>query len=143
MTDPIEIISVADAVALALAVPDVVQADAGVATYRRAEAVEIGRTGNWRHPVTGGGSWRATFPRIEQNVLPHPNHPDGKVVPGDGLAPLRVDLANIATRTIDIPHPDGRVFRLPIVLAHAIVASLYVALETGVLPTPTHEPEAP
>lgn len=123
MSAPILVMSVADAIALAQAIPDVVS-PGGV--KRRAMAFENSRN---------GAGWRTQFPREGSSIV------DGETLKID-LAPITFDPEQLATATVQMTHPDGRVFAVPVLLVQAIAGWLYVAIERGdlVLPQPAAAP---
>ena len=129
MPEIIEPISLQDAIYAATHIPDYVVPAGQVNGYRRARSVEIARQGDWQHPTAGQGGWVLVFQRIQQWLL----DVGGKqqVVEGPPLNPFTINPADVAMKTIDIPLDGDRVLRVPLVLAQAIIAHLYPALEEG------------
>ena len=114
---PTDLLTIQQALALVAAIPDVLVDDA----KRQAEAVEIVRQ---RSP--NGDSWKIQIPRSESTTLP-----SGRVV-REGLSSYSHDVAQVATATVEI---GG--YRIPVILAHAILGAYYVALERGdIVPAP-------
>ena len=106
-----DLLSIPQALALVAAIPDVLIDGA----KRQAEAVEIVRQ---RSPE--GDSWKIQIPRTQSTTLP-----SGRVV-REGLASYSHDVSSVATATVVI---GG--YRIPVLLAHAILGAYYVALENG------------
>jgi len=114
MTDPIQLLTVAQAAALAASTPDYTDSDGAI---RRAEAVEI---------VRRGDAWVVQIPRTRSFTLP-----TGKIV-REGLASFTDSVKSVATAEVTI---GG--FRIPVLLAHAILGAYYVAREAGeIVPAP-------
>lgn len=112
MTDPIEPISVADALALVASVPDVIAANGA-----KRKAVSF-----WSN--RDGGSWQVAYQR------------SGIVQVNDSTLTETLPLflfkpEDVAEVTIVLTHPDGRQFKFPAILAHALIAQTYVDLERG------------
>jgi hypothetical protein len=121
MTSPIDLIGLADALALVATIPDVVSPD-GV--KRIATAFENSRNGD---------NWRTQFPRKGLRKI-------GQEVSEVGLGPITFDPRQIAGQWVEMTHPDGRVFRFPAILIQALAGWTYVALERGDI-TPEPLPE--
>ena len=113
MTDPIQLLTVEQAAALAASIPDFTDSDGAI---RRAEAVEI---------VRRGDAWTVQIPRTRAFLLP-----TGKIV-REGLASFSDSVESVATAEVVI---GG--YRIPVLLAHAILGAYYVAREKGeIVPT--------
>lgn len=127
MSDPIDIISLADALTLVAAVPDIITSDGAVPVRNHAIA--------WLN-MRNGDEWRCQFTREAIVTLP-----SGKAVtellPSFDFAPEQ-----IASQFVCMTHPDGRVFRFPAILLQAMGAWAYVALERGLL-IPVQLPSEP
>lgn len=120
MTDPI--ISVLDAKLLAASVPDCADSDGGT---RRATAIEIVRCDD---------GWKVQIPRYASFTLQ-----SGKTI-YSGLSPLSFTPEQVADAVVTLTHQDGRSVSIPVILAHAILGALYVALENGtIIPTEQQE----
>ncbi len=124
-----DLISLQDAIALALQVPDQIDSDGA---KRQAEAEEIVRV---RAPKAIEGeeqlpdSWRIQIPMTRQFELPN-----GDKI-SQGLNGHNHDLSQVATESIVI----GDV-RIPVILAQAILGAYVVALERGeIIPTPINQ----
>jgi hypothetical protein len=120
MNEPIDILPLADAFALADSIPDVIDADGA---KHSAQSVQIHRDD------AASGKWRIQIPHVALHRLA-----SGKVL-REGLTDHLLDVATIAGQSVVLTHPDGRTFRVPLVLAHAILGALYVGLERGEITT--------
>lgn len=123
MTDHIDLISESDAIALIGAIPDVVDV-AGI--KRRALAFESPRDAS-------PDGWRCAFPR------------EGTIRVGDqdakvGLAPIAFRPSQLAGASINMVHPDGRIFRASPLLVQALLGWLYIAIERGDIVIPQETP---
>ncbi len=125
MSDPTDIISIVDTLAILGAVPDIVASDGDVSVRNRAIS--------WIN-TRAGASWRCQFPRESLVTLP-----SGKVV-AEPLPTFDFRPEQIASQYVIIDLADGRSFRFPAILVQALGAWAYVAMERGAL-VPDVEPE--
>lgn len=112
MTDPIQLMTVEQAAALAASIPNFLDEQGAI---RRAEAMEIVRR------RTG---WAVQIPRSRYfDILPDVRQP---------LASFVDDVAQVSGAEVVI---GG--YRIPVILAHAILGAYYVARESGaIVPAP-------
>lgn len=123
MTIPIDLISLQDTLALVAAIPEV-RDENGVKL--QAQAFESSRT---------GANWRTQYPRKGLAII-------GNREAEIPLSPISFDPRQLATQFVEMTHPDGRVFRFPAILIHALAGWTYVALEEGTI-APQPLPEIP